>query len=68
MCEREPAFVKGRDPDTPAEWQEAADSANFLLLLDSAIMYGLATGPRANVERCEWILREAKKRGIAPRD
>jgi hypothetical protein len=58
--------LNGLDPETPAEWQEAANSANFMLLLDSAIQYGLITGPRADVERCEWILAEAKKRGITP--
>lgn len=55
-----------QDPQTDAEWKEAADSAYFMLLLDSCYQYGLMTGPKVNVERCEWILEEAKKRGIVP--
>src|SRR5437868_1973358 len=34
------------DPKTPAEWQEAADGAEFSLPLDSARQYGPADGWR----------------------
>lgn len=61
----------GRDPETLVEWQEAADAAEFMLALDSAVQYGLLTvdgKPESNVDvrRCEWILEEARKRGIQP--
>lgn len=32
------------DPQTPDEWQEAADAADFLLFIDSAQQYGLIEG------------------------
>lgn len=57
-----------RDPRTAEEWQEAADAAEFMLLLDSCRQYGLITGgPEAKLERCEWVLAEAAKRQIFPR-
>lgn len=56
-----------RDPRGRGEWQEAADDAYTLLLIDSAKQYGLIEGgPTINVERCEVILDRAKIRGIAP--
>lgn len=56
-----------KDPQTPEEWQEAADLAWFFLVLESCRMYGLIRGgPRANIERCESILIQAKNRGITP--
>jgi len=58
-----------QDPKTPEEWQEAADAAHFLLLVDSARQYGLITGgPEANVDRCISILEQAKAQGITPRE
>jgi hypothetical protein len=55
-------------PETPGEWQEAADGANFLLILDAARQFGLITGVSVpNVDRCELILAEARRRGITPR-
>lgn len=57
----------GRDPLTNEEWQDAADWAELLLLIDSAQKYGLITGgPKANVDRCVEILGQAKRRGITP--
>lgn len=57
-----------RDPETPEEWQTAADAANLLLELESCRMYGLIKGgPKANIERCESILDLAANRGIHPR-
>jgi hypothetical protein len=53
--------------ETDAEWQEAVDAAEFMLLLDSSRQYGLVTGgPKVNIERCEEILREGKQRGFEP--
>ena len=55
-------------PKTKKEWQEAADAAHGLLVIDSARQYGLITGgPVANIERCEEILLKAKAKGITPR-
>jgi hypothetical protein len=56
--------MNGLDPETPEEWQEAANSADFMLRVHSCYLYGLLTGPPIHVERCEWILAEASKRGI----
>ena len=63
----------GRDPETDAEWKEAAAAAAFSLALDSAVQYGLVLvlvgGKKEsgiNLARCEWILEEARKRGIEP--
>lgn len=53
------------DPGTIAEWREAALGADALLLIDAGQQYGLITGgPKANVERCEEIVRRASKIGI----
>jgi hypothetical protein len=61
------SLIPMRDPETEAEWQEAADAAYFCLAVDSCYQYGLLTGPPINLARCEWILEEAKKRGIEPK-
>ena len=58
-----------REPKDAAEWQEAADTAAFSLLLESSRAYGLVTGgPEVNLRRCEAILAQARERGIEPRD
>jgi hypothetical protein len=63
-----PKVLKPKDPETPEQWQEAADLANFFLELESCRMYGLIEGgPRADIERCDSILNLARKRGIHPR-
>jgi hypothetical protein len=54
-----------RDPETPEEWQEAADLAELWLLVESARLYGLVTGgPAVDVARCEDLLRRAAERGV----
>jgi hypothetical protein len=63
--------TESRDPENDAEWQEAANAADFALLIDSAVQYGLVlvdgkAESGVNVERCVRILEEAKKRGILP--
>jgi hypothetical protein len=61
--------AKPRNPRTPAEWQEAADGAQVMLLVDAARQYGLIEGgPEVDQERCVEILRLAKRRGITPRE
>ena len=56
-----------KTPQTPSEWQHAVDAAEGCLALDSARQYGLVSGgPVINVERCEEILREGRKRNIRP--
>jgi hypothetical protein len=55
------------DPETPQQWQEAVDAAAFFLAFDSARQYGLiASGMKLNLERCEKLISEGKKRGIEP--
>lgn len=56
-----------RDPRTKREWQNAANVAEELLLIDSARQYGTITGgPVVNVDRCVEILRRARLKGIEP--
>lgn len=57
-----------KNPETPQEWQLAVDLAEFYLLTDSAEQYGLVTGPKVNVQRCEDILARGRERGFRPRD
>jgi hypothetical protein len=62
-----PPFVP-RMPSTPQEWQEAADCAEFNLLIDSARKYGLITGgPEINVARCLELKLKALAMGIRPK-
>jgi len=59
--------MAANDPETPDEWQSAADSADFLLLIDSARQYGLLEGgPEVNVVRCVAILERAADQGVFP--
>lgn len=56
-----------RDPQTPAEWQEAVNSAEACLLLESARLYGLVVGgPTVDVARCDAILTRGRRRRIVP--
>ena len=56
-----------QDPKTPGEWQDAVDMAEGFSLLDSARQYGLVTGgPEIDVDRCEAILQEGRRRGVRP--
>jgi hypothetical protein len=56
-----------RDPETPAEWQEAVDAAEFFLRLDSGRQYGVLTGgPKVNCDRAVRILERGKARGYFP--
>ena len=58
-----------RNPQTPAEWQQAANLARACLLIDSARKYGLITGgPEIMLWRCDVILTRAASRGIRPQE
>lgn len=50
-----------------AEWQYAADLAEFVLLLDATRQFGLITGgPAVNVEAAERIIAGAARHDITP--
>lgn len=58
-----------RDPETPAEWQEAVDSAYAWIAFESARIYGLVEGgPDVDIERCAEILAAGAERGYRPAD
>jgi hypothetical protein len=58
---------KCRNPETPGEWQEAVDLAEFWLLVDSAKQYGLVTGGSPiNSDRCQVLLALGKSKGFTP--
>lgn len=64
---------RGRDREpygsgawTPEQWQEAVDLAAFALGVDAAEPYGLVTGPKFNVARCEHVLAAGRRRGLEP--
>lgn len=46
--------------------QEAVDAAAGARALADCMMYGLLTGPKINVERCDQILTAGRRRGIHP--
>jgi hypothetical protein len=55
------------DPETPEQWQEAVNAAEFILAIDSARQYGLIeTDIRPDVERCDDILRRGREKGFTP--
>lgn len=57
------------DPQTPEQWQEAIDAADFLILVDAAVQYGLVEmggGGAVNVDRCLDILLRGAEMGIYP--
>ncbi len=55
------------EPESPNDWQAAVDAADFLILLDDAVRFGLLTGgPTANVTRCLDILDRGAERGVFP--
>ena len=58
-----------KEPTTPAEWQEAVDQAAFLILLQTAVMYGLVkTKQKINRRRCDSIVsRGLRVHGIRPK-
>ena len=56
-------------PRNPAQWQEAVNLAQALLLIDSARCYGLITGgPEVVLWRCDVILSRGAKRGVYPQE
>lgn len=61
--------AQGRqNPRTADEWREAVDGAHMLLLIDSAVLYGLIeTDLQINVRRAGEVLDEGARRGYTPR-
>jgi hypothetical protein len=56
-----------RDPETPAEWQEAVDAAAFCLALDACRQYGLIEWDQEiDIDRCLEILERGRDRGVWP--
>lgn len=56
-----------RDPRSPDEWQSVVDSADVLLLIDSAQQYGLVVGgPKVNIARCNEMLAAGAEGGFFP--
>jgi hypothetical protein len=60
--------MKLRDPNTPEEWQQAVDAAKFLRAFHDAKLFGLVTGPKINVDRCDDLLRRGRDRKVFPAD
>lgn len=57
----------GREPATPAEWQDAVDASNALLVLNTALTHRLvAGGPKVRVARAEDLLRRGRALGYRP--
>jgi len=57
----------GKDPETPMEWQEAVNAAEFFLEIESCKLYGLLSGGTpVNFDRCEEILSRGRKLGYVP--
>lgn len=64
------------DPQTRDEWQTAVNGAEFWLILDSAIQYGLLQmvdekgrpmkGSGVNVDRCLQLIESGKTLGVYP--
>ena len=56
-----------KDPQTPAEWQEAVNVAAALRAIHDCKLYGLIQGgPEINIERCDELLEAGLDRGITP--
>jgi hypothetical protein len=58
--------ARPHDPETPGEWQEAIDAAEFFLAVDSAEKYGLITGPAVKLERALELLERGRALGYTP--
>jgi hypothetical protein len=55
------------NPQTDAEWRDAVNAAEFLLLVDSARQYGLIqTDMQIDVARCQDILDQGRAKGVHP--
>lgn len=58
--------AKARDPQTPEEWREAVDSAALMRAIYDCYLYGLLTGPKINVDRCDELLERGRALGYQP--
>jgi hypothetical protein len=55
-----------KKPKGAAQWQSAVDAAAGARALADCMMYGLLTGPKINVDRCDELLEAGAARGIRP--
>lgn len=57
-----------KEPMNADDWQEAVDLAEFMLLIDSARLYGLVEVGQLgiNADRCDQILKRGAKLGFRP--
>jgi len=53
-----------KNPTTETEWYEAVNAAAFFLLVNDCQLYGLITGPKVDVKRCEEILEQGRNQKI----
>jgi hypothetical protein len=58
--------MRRKVPKDPAELQRAVDAAAGARALADCMMYGLITGPKIDVDRCDWLLEAGRLRGIHP--
>lgn len=66
IAKRYPWLLRPEIPD--CDLQEAVDCAEFCLLLQSAILYGLVTGNASDInqEQCLRVLEYGKSKGFTP--
>jgi hypothetical protein len=54
-------------PATDRQWQDAADAAQLLMMIEVGRLHGLLTGgPEVDLQACFDILAEARTQGIFP--
>ena len=54
-------------PVTDRQWQDAVDAAHYMLTLEVARLYGLASGGvEVNIELCEQIISQGNTLGFRP--
>jgi len=54
-------------PVTDRQWQDAVDAADFMLRIEVARLYGLASGGvEVNIELCEAIISQGRTLGFTP--
>lgn len=57
---------KAKYPKSAAEWQEAVDLAAACRAIHDCKLYGLLEGPEIDVDRCDYLLAEGKRKGVSP--
>lgn len=59
--------MNGKDPKTPAEWQESVDIGSALLVIHELKTKGLMKGgPDVNAARCNELVARGSELGIRP--